>query len=227
MLVALVRQRAAMLVRRRLALLALLAVMIVTLAGCGGSSAAKSATRSAAAQPSLRAQPGRYDAPGVITPARAAPDFALRDSVGHSVRLSQFKGRAVLLTFIYTHCPDVCPLIVAHFHNALLQLGAKARKVQVVAVSVDPRGDTPRTVQAFLARHAMTGRMEYLIGSLRQLTPVWKRYGIAVLGTPASREVGHSSVVYGLTGSGTLFALYPANFKPAWIVHDVPLLAAQ
>jgi protein SCO1 len=207
--------------------LALFAVMIVTLAGCGGSSPAKSSTRSTAAQPSLGAQPGRYDAPGVITPAHAAPDVALRDSLGHPVRLSQFKGRAVLLTFIYTHCPDVCPLIVAHLHNALLQLGTKARQVQVVAVSVDPHGDTSRTVSAFLAEHAMTGRMEYLIGSLRQLTPVWKRYGIAVLSTPDRREVGHSAVVYGLTGSGRLFALYPANFKPAWIVHDVPLLAAQ
>ena len=56
-----------------------------------------------------------------------------------------------MLAFIYTHCPDVCPLIVAKLHNALLRLGSQAAKVQVVAVSVDPKGDTPETVKAFLA----------------------------------------------------------------------------
>ncbi len=167
-----------------------------------------------------------YEAPALLTPARQAPDFTLRDSTGRLVHLSQFRGKAVLLTFIYDHCPDVCPLIVANLHNALLKLGSRADKVQIVAVSVDPRGDTPATVKAFLAAHQMTGRMEYLIGSLKQLAPVWHRYGIAAEGSPDSREVSHTALVYGVTGSGKMLALYPSNFKPAWIVHDVPLLAA-
>ena len=133
----------------------------------------------------------------------------------------------MLLTFIYTHCPDVCPLIVSEMHTALVALGLKARQVQIVAVSVDPHGDTPRTVKKFLAAHLMTGRMEYLIGTRKQLAPVWRRYSIAVEGTPEKREVGHSSVVYGLTASRKRLALYPAELKASWIVHDVPLLAAQ
>jgi hypothetical protein len=72
----------------------------------------------------------------------------------------------------------VCPLIVAQLHNALLRLGPQASKVQIVAVSVDPMHDTPKTVTKFLAAHEMTGRMEYLIGSLQRLAPVWKLYGI-------------------------------------------------
>ena len=53
----------------------------------------------------------------------------MRDSTGKLARLSQFKGKAVLLTFIYTHCPDVCPLIVSSLHNALVKLGAEPKFV--------------------------------------------------------------------------------------------------
>jgi protein SCO1/2 len=188
-------------------------------AGCGGATGASS-NAAAVSRPGL-------DAPAQLSPTRSAPDFTLRDSTGRLVRFSRFRGKAVLLTFIYDHCPDVCPLIVSHLHDALVKLGARAGDAQVVAVSVDPRGDTPRTVKAFLAAHEMTGRMEYLIGSRRELAAVWARYGIAATGTPDSREVSHTALVYGVTGTGKMLALYPADFQPAWIAHDVPLLAAQ
>jgi protein SCO1/2 len=163
-------------------------------------------------------------------PARlraATPQFALRDSTGHLVRLSQFKGKAVLLTFIYDHCPDLCPLIVANLHTALLRLGPQASKLQIVAVPVDPKGDTPATVRAFLAAHEMTGRMEYLIGSSSELARVWRAYGVQVQGSPQTREVGHSAFLYGMTGRGSVAVLYPPDFDPEWIVHDAPLLAAH
>lgn len=143
------------------------------------------------------------------------------------MRLAQFKGKAVLLTFIYDHCPDLCPLIVANLHTALLRLGPQASKLQIVAVSVDPKGDTPASVRAFLTAHEMTGRMEYLIGSLAELAPVWRAYGVQVQGSPQTREVGHSAFMYGMTGRGSVVVLYPPNFDPGWIVHDAPLLAAH
>ena len=163
----------------------------------------------------------------VASPQRVAPPLRLDDSLGNAVDLKDYRGKAVLVTFIYDHCPDVCPLIVSNLHNALAQMGGQAAKAQVVAVSVDPMGDTPKTVRAFLAAHEMTGRMEYLIGSKQQLVPVWKQWGIQVQASPDSREVGHSAFVYGITGSGEVKALYPSDFKPAWVVHDVPILAAS
>lgn len=186
--------------------------------GCGGTTAG-----SATAHGSASALP--LDAPAQSTPVAPAPLFALRDSLGHHVALADYRGRAVLLTFIYDHCPDTCPLIVAKLHSALAMLASRAHEVQVIAVSVDPHGDTPASVRAFLAAHQMTGRMEYLIGGVAQLAPVWRDYGIQVQGAPGGREVGHSALVYGITASGKLLALYPANFRPAWIAHDVPLLA--
>ncbi len=204
--------------RRPAALIALISLCAVLIGGCGGSS--KSSTSATTANTKL-------DAPAELQPPAPSPDFALRDSTGNLVRLSQFKSKAVLLTFIYDHCPDICPLIVSNLHNALAKLGSRASKVQIVAVSVDPRGDTPKTVKAFLAARGMTGKMEYLIGSLKELAPVWKSYGVEVQGTPDSREVGHSAFVYGITASGKRRALYPSNLKPEWIVHDVPILASQ
>jgi protein SCO1 len=204
--------------RRALAVAGLTAGL---LAGCGGSShssASKSSTNASANN--------KYDAPALASPPRQAPDFALRDSNGRLVRLSDYRGRAVLLTFIYSHCPDVCPLIVGNLRAALRQLGPKASTAQVIAVSVDPRGDTPREVNKFIAAHDMTGRMKFLVGSQKQLAPVWKKYGVQVQGSPDQREVGHSAFVYGITGKGTTLALYPSNFKPEWVAHDAPLLAA-
>jgi protein SCO1/2 len=193
-------------------------------AACGGSATPSKRASQATLKPGAAET---LDAPTVASPASRAPDFELRDSLGHMVRLSAYRGRAVLLTFIYDHCPDVCPLIVGNLHNALVQLGGQANRVQVIAVSVDPRGDTPKTVKTFLRAHEMTGRMAYLIGSKRRLTPVWKEWHVAVEASPDRREVGHSAFVYGITGSGKVSALYPADFKPAWIKHDVPILAAR
>jgi len=199
-----------------------LVVATLLVSGCGGSS--KSA-KFAAPTVSLSKLDVKLPAPARLR--AATPQFALRDSLGRRLRLSQFRGKAVLLTFIYDHCPDVCPLIVGNLHNALLKLGPVASKLQIIAVSVDPKGDTPATVKAFLAAHEMTGRMEYLIGTLNELEPVWRAYGVQVEASPDKREqtVGHSAFLYGITGHGSVLVVYPPTFDPAWIAHDAPILA--
>jgi protein SCO1/2 len=184
-----------------------LVVVVAALAGCGSSDRLTSAT----------------EVPG----APVAPEFALHDTEGRSVRLSDFRGRVVLLTFLFTHCPDVCPLTVGKLKAALDDLGPRAGRAHVVAVSVDPRGDTPAAVRAFVRRHRMARRMTYLVGTHAQLAPVWRRYGIAVAGPPEERDVGHGSWVYGIDGSGRRRLLYGQDFTATQIVHDLPRLAAR
>ncbi len=160
-----------------------------------------------------------------------APEFplSLRNYKGQPVNIDRYKGKAVLLTFLYTHCPDVCPIIASNLAVALNKLGsAEAAKVQVIAVSVDPRGDTPAAVAAFLQRHDMTGRMQYLIGSAKELGAVWKAWGVgAEQDAEQPQLVNHSGLVYGISAQGKVTTLYAASFTPQEIDHDVPLLASS
>lgn len=162
----------------------------------------------------------------VLTPPLAAKDFALRDgATGKVVRLSDLRGKAVMLTFVYTRCPDVCPLIMTNLGASLDKAGAAtAKDARIVAVSVDPEGDTPARVKEFLRVRGLAGRADYLIGTKAQLAPVWKAYGIAVEATPDDRELGHTASVRGITASGKQKTIYAQNFSPTVVARDLPLL---
>jgi protein SCO1/2 len=210
------KPRLASLVRPGTAALGIgIAVIVV---GCGGSSS--SSTNAS----------GAHFAGTAAHPPKPAPPLKLKDSLGHEVNISDYRGKAVLVTFIYTHCPDVCPLIVGNLHTAQSELGSEANHLQIIAVSVDPKGDTPETVNKFLKEHQMTGRMEYLIGSRPQLEKVWKPWFIhskAVATKKSPDLVEHSALIYGVSASGKITTLYPASFVPHQIVHDVPILASN
>jgi len=166
----------------------------------------------------------------VASPQLPSPPLKLDNSLGQPVNIKSYRGKAVLVTFIYDHCPDICPLIVSHLHTAQAELGPQARKLQIIAVSVDPKGDTPKTVKAFLAEHRMTGKMQYLIGSRPRLERTWRAWHIKAASRPTKKNpdaVEHSALIYGINGAGKIATLYPANFSPRMIVHDAPLLAAQ
>jgi Uncharacterized protein SCO1/SenC/PrrC, involved in biogenesis of respiratory and photosynthetic systems len=209
--------------RLRRSLLALIAIAGIgtPLTACGSSSSTKKTT-SASTQSAYRAEAS-------LTPATPAPALTLRNYLGQPVDIASYRGKAVLVTFIYTRCPDVCPLITSNLRVAQNLMGpAAAAKLQIIAVSVDPRGDTRKTVARFLAQHEMTGRMQYLVGSASELARVWKAWGVGSerdVKHPAFVE--HSGLIYGITASGKRTTLYSASFRPADIAHDVPLLAAR
>src|SRR5215467_7463103 len=113
-----------------------------------------------------------------LSPIRQAPPIALRNYLGKPVTLAEYRGKAVLVTFLYVHCPDVCPAIASALRVVRQQLGPEDSKMQIIAVSVDPRGDKPSSVARFLAQRRMTGQMQYLIGSAKQLVPVWKAWNV-------------------------------------------------
>jgi protein SCO1/2 len=194
----------------------ILPLAVVALSACGSSAKPRHNTAPTAA-------PQRFQGI-VLTPPKTAPGLALRDYTGQPVSLASLRGHAVFLTFIYTHCPDVCPLIAAGLAAVQRDLGALANRVRIVAVTVDPKGDTPKAVRLFLAARGAVGRMYYLIGSHRQLLPIWHAYGIATNVNGNSVRNGHTSIVFGITPEGKVVVVYPANFTPGEIVHDVPLL---
>jgi protein SCO1/2 len=190
----------------------------LAIGGSSGSSKARAKARAA-----------DYDAAGLITPARPAPALSLRNYLGRRVNIADYRGKAVLVTFLYTHCPDICPLITSQLRVAQNVMGAaNAGKAEMIAVSVDPKGDTPKAIAAFLAAHEMTGRMQYLVGSTHELGQVWRAWGVGSERDAEHPEsINHTGLIYGITGSGKRVTVYAPNFKPAEIAHDVPLLAAQ
>ncbi len=163
------------------------------------------------------------------SPPKLAPALALRNYLGQSVNLDQYRGKAVFITFLYTNCPDVCPLITSNLRVAQNMMSAQQRaKTQIIAVSVDPRGDTPAAVAAFLKRHEMTGRMQYLIGSAHELAHVWREWNIgSSQDVQQPQLVNHTGLVYGISASGKITTLYASEFNPKDVAHDAPLLSSQ
>ena len=206
-----------------------LLVLVVLLAIAGGvvllSTGGGSHSRAASSQ---GVASSKYSG-SLASPAAPEPPLSLRNYKGERVNIGQYKGKAVLVTFIYTHCPDVCPLIASNLGVALNLMGpAKASKVQVVAVSVDPRGDTPGSIAKFLKAHGVAGRMQYLVGSKHELARVWKAWGVGSEQDAKNPElVNHSGLVYGVSAKGDVTTLYASNFTPPEIAHDAPLLASS
>jgi protein SCO1/2 len=203
-------------------------VPLVLLAGiasaCGSSGSGSGST---AVQNTNAGASSGYDAPLAPVKPVAAPAFTLKDQFGTPISLKDYRGKAILLTFLYVHCPDVCPLITAALRTTVDKLGTNARKVQVVAISVDPTGDTTKAVRKYLSERGVLHRFEYLVGTHAQLAPVWNAYHIqSVPDKKLGRLVGHTGIVIGIDATGKERTYYPSDpLNPSWMVHDVPLLA--
>jgi protein SCO1/2 len=172
---------------------------VLLLAGCGSSETAP------------KGPPGQK-----LEDATPIPDFALRDAQGRVVKLSDTRGRPVLVTFLYTECPDVCPLIAEEL-NAVLKDAPDAR---VLAISVDPRGDTPHAVRVYERRHRLVDRFSYLVGTHDELAPVWQRFNVLVEPHQHVR-VDHAAMVYLLDEEGRSRIVYPPDVRADTILNDL------
>lgn len=119
-------------------------------------------------------------------------------------------GRPALVTFLFANCPDVCPTIAATISQALDRLGPQADEIDVVAISVDPAGDTPAAVGRFLQRFRLQGRMDYIVGSRAELAPLWKDWLILAQSEDADASV-HSARVVLVDRDGRQVGAYSAG----------------
>jgi protein SCO1 len=142
------------------------AAMCLVLGGLGGLLAA--GINSSAPSPA----PVRF-----VPPPGPARDFRLRDESGRIRSLADARGDVVAMTWIYSTCRDLCPAEGNIISDAVRRLGA--RGIQVYVMSVDPVGDTPERVRAWLKRRQFGPEAHYLMGTRSQLAPVWRAYAIA------------------------------------------------
>lgn len=153
-------------------------------------------------------------------------DFQLTDDHGKAVTGADYRGHVVLLYFGYTHCPDVCPLTLAHLHAVLQQVGPKADDARILFVSVDPARDTPAIMHAYV--NAFDKRAVGLTGDPRAIEALSKRYRSAFTREPdpgnGQYEVSHSSAIYLFDRNGKARLLATPATPQADLVHDLYLL---
>jgi protein SCO1 len=147
------------------------------------------------------------------------PDFALHDQNGRRVELASLHGKVVLLTFLYTHCPDLCPITAGNLNTALERLGSQRRGVRVLAVSVDPAGDTRASVRRFVREHQLLPEFRYLTGTQAALTGIWGAYHVTPL--TDGKDPDHSLYTLLIDRSGTARVLFDATANPRSVLHDV------
>ena len=154
----------------------------------------------------------------VINPASPAADFSLTNQNDGTIRLSDYRGKYVLLFFGYSHCTNECPATMAILAKARSELGDQAKNVQVVFVATDPAGDTPQAMGTFLNRFDPT--FMGATGTEAALQPVWAAYGVTVLDGGDT----HSSYVYLIDPKGNLRLTYAYPSTPEDIAADLKLL---
>ncbi|HWB23240.1 MAG TPA: SCO family protein [Gaiellaceae bacterium] len=194
----------------------------VTLGGCGQPAAPFDGSGSLAPA-GARSQEPHFD--GVTATGLAAPNFVLHDQHGRLVSLSGERGRYVVITFLYTHCPDVCPLIASALNEALRELGSARRNVRVLAVSVDPKRDTPAAVRRFISAHRLLPQFLYLTGTLEQLEPIWREYHVASTKGEHGVVVGHTAIELLLDPQGKPRLLFDSHITARDLLQGLGTVA--
>jgi protein SCO1/2 len=163
---------------------------------------------------------------GVFDPPRGAPEFALRGSDGAELSLARFRGKVVILGFGFSSCPDVCPITLSTLAQARKELGAEAKDVQVVYITVDPERDDAARLKEYLGSFDAT--FVGGTGSAEELSAVRKAYGIAAerKDSPVGATFAHSSHTCLIDRQGRLRALMPYGAPAADYSHDLRILLA-
>jgi protein SCO1/2 len=175
------------------------------------------AARGGGGSDAVDAGSSRFD--GALLPAGVrAPDFNLRDQEGKRVSMRQFRGRPVIVTFLYTTCQNSCPAMAQVVKGALNDLGSD---VPALAVAVDPPRDNAERARRFLSTQRVIGRLDFVLGSRAQLQPVWKGFAIQ----PQSVSQEHQARFTLVDKRGFQRIGFPGGrATPEAIAHDVALL---
>ena len=134
-------------------------------------------------------------------------DFSLQDPQGKTRTLADYKGKAVVMFFGYTHCPDVCPTTMAELNQVMQKLGADAQRVQVLFVTVDPQRDTPELMGQYVPAFnpAFVGLRPADDAALKEVTKAFRVVVNKVEGsTPNNYTIDHTAGIYVFDPNGQL-----------------------
>jgi protein SCO1/2 len=172
---------------------------------------------------------GAATKPEALPTIGPAPAFTLTAQDERRLSLADLRGKAVVLTFIYTTCADTCPLLTAKMAALQGRLGSDfARRVFFVSITVDPERDTPAILKGYGAAHgAKFDGWAFLTGTPAEIREVAKRYGIFYKKTPRG-DVDHTFLTSVIDPRGVLRVQYMGvRFEPTELLNDVRSVLAE
>jgi len=175
----------------------------------------------------LFGKPASFRGTAYGEPYPVAQEIELTQGDGSSFRLSEMRGKIVLLFFGYTSCPDICPTTLAELNQALEKLDSEdAKQVQVLFVTVDPERDTPARMQEYV--NHFNPDFIGLSGTETELEKVWSDYGVyreVVDGTSAlGYLVNHTARITLIDRNGNVRLSFRIDMPVEDIVHDLKLV---
>jgi protein SCO1/2 len=159
----------------------------------------------------------------------SAPPFALTSQDGKRVALADLRGKVVAVAFIYTGCPDICPLLTQKMAQVQEELGADfGTKVAFVSITLDPEHDTPAVLKDYAqAWGAKPDAWLFLTGSLAAVRDVTRRYGVFFL-KKEDGSVDHTQLTSLVDARGEMRVQYlGARFNPEEFRHDLLSLVGE
>jgi protein SCO1/2 len=194
-------------------LVLLLVGIAVVLLGRGGSS-----------HPGSTVGANQLEGP-TLPPHLVAKNFSLTDQSGQRITLSQYRGQVVVLTFMHSLCKGACPLMANQILGALNYLPNGGRNVPAMAISVDPKQDTPANRRKFIAKMHLTGRFNFLNGPMSVMRKVWHEYYIQ---PELGAHEDHSAFVLLIDKRGIWRIGYPVSeLTPESLAHDIGVLERE
>ena len=159
---------------------------------------------------------------GAVMPkSLRAPDFELENQDGDTISMRDFRGRPVIVTFLYTTCEDTCPVQAQTVRGALDELG---EDVPAIAIAVDPPRDTPERARAFLSEQHALGRLDFVLGTRAELRRLWDGYYVR----PQSVTQEHQARFTLVDERGFQRVGYPGfEATSERIAHDIRLLQSE
>ena len=157
-------------------------------------------------------------------------DFTLTNHHGLEMNLKDYRGKVVLLTFGFTHCPDICPATLSRLKRLMKKLAPQADQVQTLFISIDPERDTPDQLKSYLAHFHPT--FVGLTGTLARIVKIAQQYGVMFFKQTTESKAGyffaHSDYVFLADQEGRLRAFYRTDAPLDEMIDDIQwLLAAQ
>ena len=161
-----------------------------------------------------------------VTGSDIARDLRLHDPSGKARSLADYRGKVVVVSFGYTHCPDVCPMTLANLASARKKLGDHGKDVQVLFVTVDPDRDKPALLAEYVP--AFDPTFVGLTGTHDEINAVTKEFRVYAASRPAKPGeeymVDHSAQMFAFDKSGKLRLVFAPDMKPEAIASDLRIL---